>query len=165
MEIQITKAQPQDSHILATLISEANKPVASKFGITSENNPKHPSFYTPQWVLSDFDKGEQYFFIKKEHMAIACVAYESPNENTAYLNRLAVLPSYQKKGFGELLVKHIIDFARTNKKSHISIGTIAEYNELTNWYEKLGFTKGPTKIFDHLPFNVLFMTYNLQQNT
>lgn len=161
MENQIIKAQLQDAQLIATLISEANKPIASKFGITFENNPKHPSFYTTQWVLSDLEKGEQYFIIKVENLAVACVAYESPNEHTAYLNRLAVLPTYQKKGLGELLVKHIIAFARMHNKNRISIGTIAEYAELTHWYEKLGFIKGATKVFNHLPFNVLFMTYKL----
>jgi hypothetical protein len=43
----------------------------------------------------------------------------------------------------------------------VSIGIIADHTILKNWYLKLGFIEGKTKSFDHLPFDVTFMSYDL----
>lgn len=162
MIMKIVKAQLQDATSLAEIIREANKPVASQFNLTMENNPKHPSFYTEKWVHDDFERGEEYFICVKNNKPVACVAYESPNEDKAYLNRLAVLPAYQHQGIGEKLVEHHFDYARLNGKQQVSIGIIAEHESLKLWYVKLGFTEVGLKEFTHLPFNVLFMTHNLR---
>ena len=57
----IIKAEYEHSHIVADIVSNSNEDVAEKFGITKSNNPKHPSFYNQAWVLSDFERGEEYF--------------------------------------------------------------------------------------------------------
>ena len=44
MKTTIKRATKKDATTLAALIKEANEEVARKFGITFENNPKHPSF-------------------------------------------------------------------------------------------------------------------------
>ncbi len=43
----------------------------------------------------------------------------------------------------------------------IGIGIIADFSELKAWYKKLGFREGATKTFEHLPFQVLLMAYQL----
>lgn len=167
----ITTATRNDAQNIAAIISEANQPVAHAFGITIENNPKHPSFYTAQWVLSDFDRGEEYFMAhhndnnsqeKADNTTpIACVAFEHPRPNVAYLNRLSVLPNHQHQGVGEALVQHIINYADSKNIQRISIGIIAEHTALKHWYVKLGFQIGETKRFAHLPFSVLYMSLYL----
>src|SRR5210317_1482094 len=51
MEKIIQKASFHDAKIIAFLVSQSNKYIADKFGLTIENNPKHPSFYTKKWYL------------------------------------------------------------------------------------------------------------------
>ena len=91
--MSIVCANDSNAEVIASIVSESNKSVARLFGIDERNNPKHPSFYTQEWVLSDFDRGEEYFLFLSEGSAVACVAFEHPRPNTAYLNRLSVMPA------------------------------------------------------------------------
>jgi GNAT superfamily N-acetyltransferase len=146
---------------IAHIVSESNKDVAVEFNLNIENAPKHPSFYTKEWVLSDFQKGEEYFLYKKDGVPMGCVAFEQPDANTAYLNRLSVLPPYRHKGIGTRLVFHIIDYSRTKNIRTVSIGIIASHKILKNWYLSLGFIEGALQKFDHLPFDVRYLRYDL----
>ncbi len=157
----IKKAIREDAAILASLIKNSNKEVALQFGITNDNNPKHPSFYTKEWVLNDLNRGEEYFLFQQNGKSIACVAYESTRADTAYLNRLSVLSTHQNKGIGEELVAHIFKYSKEKKHQQVSIGIIAEHIKLKNWYLKLGFREKVTKSFEHLPFDVTYMSYKL----
>jgi len=161
MKTIIKKAIQADATILASLIKNANKEVAKQFGITKQNNPKHPSFYTKEWVLSDFKRGEEYFLFQENGISIACVAYESTRIDTAYLNRLSVLSNHQNKGIGEKLVSHIFKYSKGKMHQQVSIGIIAEHLKLKSWYLKLGFKFKSTKSFEHLPFKVTYMSYTL----
>ncbi len=168
---QVSESQPRPMNIvqctkdnareIASIVSEANKDVARKFNITIANTPKHPSFYTTEWVLSDFQRGEQYFVYQEEEVTKGCVAFEHPDPETAYLNRLSVLPAYRHNGIGARLVKFICDYSESKNIRVVSIGIIAEHVILKDWYVKLGFVEGGLKKFDHLPFDVLFMRYEL----
>ncbi|WDP84055.1 MAG: GNAT family N-acetyltransferase [Desulfobacter sp.] len=129
--------------------------------IFQDNAPSHPSFGTPEWIIAGMDRGEAYFLGQMGDQAVGCVAYESPEPEIAYLNRLAVLPGFQNKGVGKKLVSHVIDRARKDEKKQVSIGIIKAHKSLKNWYLSLGFEISGTKVFDHLPFDVLFMTLDL----
>jgi len=161
MKTTIKKAIRDDATIIASLIKNSNKEVALQFGINNDNNPKHPSFYTKEWVISDFIRGEEYFLYQQDGKNIACVAYESTRADTAYLNRLSVLSSHQNKGIGEKLVSHVFKYSKEKKHQQVSIGIIAEHIKLKKWYLKLGFREKVTKSFEHLPFDVTYMSYKL----
>jgi len=157
--INIVKAKASDSQIIANIISLSNEDVAKLFMITRNNNPKHPSFYNEQWVLSDLNRGEEYFLYELEGKYVGCVAFEKPHQQTGYLNRLSVLPAYRKQGIGEALVNHVFQHAQSEDVTELSIGIIAKYSSLKEWYLKLGFKENGFKEFAHLPFDVLFMKY------
>ena len=158
----IREALPQDAATLAMIVSESNKDVAVKFGLTAENCPKHPSFCTESWIEADLMRGAVYFILEEDIRPVGCVAYESPGGAIAYLNRLSVLPPFRNRGAGALLVAHIFRHAKAAGISAISIGVIGEHTDLQRWYRKLGFTDAETKRFPHLPFSVKYMTYTLQ---
>ena len=157
--MRIREANSDDVASIAMLVSESNKDVAVKFGLNSENCPKHPSFCTEAWVKADLARGEKYFILEENSQAIACVAYERPSEDLAYLNRLSVLPAARAKGVGARLVHFIIDFARSQSVKTISIGVIGEHTDLQRWYSKLGFSLTERKLFAHLPFSVQYMAH------
>ena len=157
--MQIREATPDDFATLAMLVSHSNRDVAQKFGLDANNCPKHPSFYTADWVKNDFARGERYFILQEDADPIACVAYETPSDTLAYLNRLSVLPAHRRRGLGARLVEHVIALARSAAIPTISIGVIGEHTELQHWYRGLGFVAGETKRFPHLPFSVHYMTY------
>lgn len=159
--MKIVPGRVTDAAKIAFIISKANKDVAELFDLTSKNAPKHPSFYTPHWVLSDFNRGEQYFLYADDGVEKGCVAFEQPDTETAYLNRLSVLPRFRHNGIGSALVQHILDYADSKSILTVSIGIIAEHDVLKQWYLKLGFIEGDTRKFEHLPFNVQYMRYDL----
>jgi len=161
-DMYIREAESDDAAILATLVSEANKEVALRFGLNVENCPKHPSFCTEAWVKADLARGERYFILEENLRAIACVAYERPSASLAYLNRLSVLPAHRDRGMGSRLVEFIIELARSEKVDQVSIGVIGEHADLQRWYRKRGFERGEVKRFPHLPFSVQYMAYAIQ---
>jgi len=91
--MKIRATTPQDASTLAQLISTANLDVATRFGLTQVNCPKHPSFCITDWVLADLARGECYFLAEEASGPIACVAFEPAGPGLAYLNRLSVLPA------------------------------------------------------------------------
>jgi ribosomal protein S18 acetylase RimI-like enzyme len=161
--MEIYKAVKGDAGLIARLVGESNKDVATKFGLNIKNNPKHPSFYTADWARSDFERGEEYFIAQQNGEPMGCVAYESPNDSLSYLNRLSVLPKYRRKGIGEMLVRKVIEYSNQHGKETVSIGIIAKYTELKNWYIKLGFVEGETRVFKHLPFAVMYLSYKIKR--
>ncbi|SIS53243.1 GNAT family N-acetyltransferase [Neptunomonas antarctica] len=158
MDFSIREASISDAQLIATLISESNKDVARKFSITHQNNPKHPSFYTPEWVTSDFERGEIYFILELDNTPAGCVALEIPRPETAYLNRLSTIPAVRCCGVGEALVKHHFQQSKDKGVNEVSIGIIAAFEELKQWYFKLGFAEISTREFEHLPFDVCYMS-------
>ncbi len=160
--MSIIQATLEDAQVIAEIISISNKSVAKQFGITKSNNPKHPSFYNENWVLSDFERGEKYFLYSIAGKAVGCVAFEQPSAQVGYLNRLSVIPASRRKGIGEELTKFVFNYGKGMGVSEISIGIIAKHIALKNWYKKLGFVENGMKEFSHLPFDVLFMKYEIQ---
>jgi len=157
--MNIIKAKHIDAETISDIVSKSNKEIAVKFGLNNKNAPTHPSFYTKDWVMKDFEKGEEYFIFESNEIYMGCVAFEQPRADTAYLNRLAVLPEYQHNKIGEKLVKYILAYAKSKKVQKVSIGIIAEHILLKKWYLNLGFIEVSTKSFDHLPFDVTYMKY------
>ena len=161
MAPRITAATLADAPAIARIVSESNRDVAVQFGLDATNCPKHPSFCTPDWVEADFARGERYFLLEDRDGPMACVAYESPNPDVAYLNRLSVLPAARRQGLGQALVAHVLALARSDAKKAVSIGVIGEHVALQAWYRRLGFRDGDTKRFAHLPFSVKYMAHPL----
>lgn len=159
--MEIVQAERKDCELLASIVSESNKDVAELLGLNRNNASKHPSFCTSEWILSDFDRGQEYFISIENGLSNGCVAFEQPTKDTAYLNRLSVLPDFRNKGVGAALVQHIIDYSKYKEVMSISIGIIAEHTQLKEWYLKQGFTEGAIQKFDHLPFTVLYMHYGI----
>lgn len=157
----IKEARPTDVSDLSNLIRKAYRDVADRFQLTPANCPKHPSNCTDDWIEKDLERGVRYFIMMRANAPVGCVAIERPEGDLCYLERLAVLPQERNKGFGRQLVEHVFRTAREEKAKKISIGIIAKQADLKQWYQNIGFIEGETKEFNHLPFQVCFLTYEL----
>ena len=157
MDYTITDATEADAGLLASLIRESFADVAERFGLTPENSPAHPSNCTPEWVRSAFAKGVRFRLMQAPEGPAGCVALEHAKSDVCYLERLAVLPSFRRHGFGRALVNHAIDEARKLGVKRVELGVISEQADLREWYEKQGFSVTTTARFEHLPFEVAFM--------
>ncbi|MBW2636569.1 MAG: GNAT family N-acetyltransferase [Deltaproteobacteria bacterium] len=157
----IRKANSQDVSVLSGLIRDSFYDVAERFGITSENCPKHPSNCDDKWIEKDFERGVCYYILEHDGLFKGCVALEKGSPDLCYLERLSVLPEGQRGGVGRKLVEHAFSVAKTLRAKEISIGVIAGDKRLKGWYEKIGFVEEETKRYKHLPFLVTFMKYEL----
>jgi diamine N-acetyltransferase len=159
--IHIKKAGTVDIILLSRLIRNSHQDVAKRFGLTLENCPKHPSNCTDDWIENDLARGVIYYIMNHNDDPVGCVAVEQASPDVCYLERLSVLPEQRRKGFGRALVTNVLLKAKTLGACKVDIGIISGYNELKEWYKKIGFIEGQTKEFAHLPFRVTFMSYRL----
>ena len=155
---RITDAAADDADRLADVIRRASRDVAERFGVTAENCPKHPSHCTAEWVDAAMGKGVRFYVLESDGAACGCVALEPAKPNVCYLERLAVLPEFRRRGFGAALVRHALEQAKALGAGRVEIGIIAEHTELKSWYARLGFVVEREAVtFEHLPFKVTFM--------
>ncbi|WXG42162.1 MAG: GNAT family N-acetyltransferase [Candidatus Freyarchaeum deiterrae] len=157
----IRGATRDDVSLLTTIIRNSFRDVAERFNLTPENSPTHPSNCTEEWISKEQDKGVTYYILESNGKPCGCVALEQAQPEVSYLERLAVLPEYRRKGFGEALVRHVLEEALKKKAHRVEIGIIAKHTELKEWYEKLGFSVKETVHFNHLPFDVTFIFVKL----
>ncbi len=158
----IRPAHTDDIQTLVSLLRRACAAVARRFGLTEENCPKSPAFYTEDRARADFERSVQYYILEDDAEARGCVALEQAKPEVGYLERLAVLPEYRSKGYGSALVRHVFAQAQAIGLKRIGIGIIFEDARLREWYRRFGFVETGTKAFDHLPFIVGFMEKELE---
>lgn len=150
-----------DTVRLAQIIRTSFADVAVRFGLTPQNCPKHPSNCTGEWIQKDLARGVQYFILAADKKDLGCVGVERASETTCYMERLAVLPEFRGKGCGTRLARYAIEQARELGAANVGIGIIAADTGLKGFYASLGFEAGEVKTFDHLPFEVAFMSISL----
>jgi N-acetylglutamate synthase-like GNAT family acetyltransferase len=159
----IRPAHTDDVRTVVSLLRRACATVARRFGLTEENCPKSPAFYTEDRVKADLERGVQYYFLEEQGEVCGCVALEKARPDVGYLERLAVLPEHRSKGYGGALVRHVLTQAESMGLKRIGIGIIDEDAPLREWYRRFGFVLTGTKKFDHLPFTVAFMEKELPE--
>ena len=157
----IRTANADDISLLSSIIRAAFRDVAERFNLTPENCPKHPSNCADEWIERDLARGVTFYILEDGGTPAGCVALEKAGDDVCYLERLAVLPEHRRKGVGKALVDHVFSQARDLGAKRTGIGIIAEDAQLKRWYRKIGFVEGETRKFEHLPFLVMFMTYDL----
>ena len=161
MDFVLKEATLDHISILTQIIKNSFKDVAQKYNLNENNAPTHPWNCSNDWIITALKKGVNYYLLEFKNIPIGCVALEIVNSEKCYLERLAVLPEYRKKGFGKILVDFTIKKANEFGINRIEIGIIAKDLELTDWYKKLGFVLNNITEFNRLPFKVAFMSKKL----
>jgi ribosomal protein S18 acetylase RimI-like enzyme len=141
----------------ARVVRNAFRTVALELNLTRENNPTHPSFMTTGRLRADRDKGVNFFGLFSGDRQIGFIAVERADATLYYIERLAVLPKYRHRGYGQKLMEFAFEHIRVNGGKKVSIGIINEQTVLKDWYQGLGFEEVSTREFAHLPFTVCFM--------
>ena len=139
------------------VIRDSFRTVAVEFNLNRNNSPTHPSFMTLRQLRDLKRRGGKFFGFFKDNLYIGFVAIEKADENTYYMEKLAVLPEQRHRGYGRELVEFVFDYVKRNKGKTVSIGIINEHEVLKNWYTVIGFKETGVKKFEHLPFTVCFM--------
>ena len=61
------------------------------------------------------------------------------DNRTVELKRMFVLPEYQGKGYGRLLLKHAIDYAKKQQYSKMCLDTRRQFSAAQHLYRSSGF--------------------------
>ena len=163
MERIVTVASFDDVATISQIIRKSFAGVAERFSLTAGNAPTHPSNCQDKWISAALDKGIKYYLATLNNFTCGCVAMESSDAGVYYMERLAVLPEFRRKGLGQRLVAHVIAEVRALGANRLEIGIIKKHIELKHWYLKQGFVKKNSARFEQLPFEVLFMYLDLNQ--
>lgn len=114
-------------------------------------------------IEADRSRGVQYFILARDDESVGCVGLEGARADRCYLERLAVLPGMRRRGYGRALTLHALERAKAAGARQVGIGIIADHVELRNWYSRMGFVEVETRQFAHLPFDVLFMKFDIDR--
>lgn len=161
MRHRIRNASTADAAIITGIVRESFADVALRFGLTADNCPRHPSNCQLKWIDDAMQKGVAFFILEAETRPVGTIALEQASAEVGYIERLGVLPTHRRQGFGRLLVEHALSRARQRHLKQIDIGIIGAQTELQRWYEQFGFTAIRRAVFDHLPFEVLFISRSI----
>jgi ribosomal protein S18 acetylase RimI-like enzyme len=160
-QFEIRESGKEDCSLLADLIRDSFKDVAERFDITRENAPTHPYFCTEAWVEEAINRGVRFFVLEYNGKSVGCVGLENAGKGEFFMERLAVLPEARRNGLGEALIEHAFNAAREAGGRDLLIGVISGELQLLDWYRRLGFNEVGRKYFEHLPFQVVFMSRKL----
>lgn len=145
------------------VIHQAFKTVADDMKLTMENCPAHPSFLSKKKLVALYHSDTECYQLLEDNKQIGFLVIEkSPvEENTFYIEKLAVLPECRHHGYGKQLMQFAMERVKSLDGEKISVALIDSQTILKDWYQSLGFTETGKKTFDHLPFDVCFMTISL----
>lgn len=101
----------------------------------------------------DIDRNELYV-LKIENQIIGTIVIStymddeytaidwlSPNTNNLYIHRLAVHPSFQKKGYAVQLMDYAEAFAKANNVASIRLDTFSQNSRNQKFYEQRGYKR------------------------
>lgn len=124
--------------------------------VTDDLHQKGIQQWTDEWQITDIRSyvlNNEVYIMKKDYgkiIAICCLKRENHftdafinainNEDALYLTKLAILPEFQKKGIGAVMVNMIIDQARARFHKNIVLDCYQGNEKLKTFYKNLGFT-------------------------
>ena len=163
MAIAIRQAGYLEANVVAETVRMSFRDVAEKFEITREAAPTHPSQCEADWIQKDMDAGWVYLLAEEESAVIGCVAYKRIGSRTLEAQRLAVLPEHRGGAFARELNNAVLAYAREDGIAKIRISIISQHSALKRWYLRMGFSECETRQFEHLPFSVTYLEYEIPE--
>ena len=110
------------------------------------------SYPDPFKLLSEVEKGSLYI-IKTKGVCIGTITIDEQQESVfdkvdwknktdkfLVLHRIAVFPSWQKKGIGRKLIEFAENFAKENNYKSIRLDVASSSEHLIKLYESIGYT-------------------------
>lgn len=109
-------------------------------------------------ALDGLEKLEKIFLMCDGNKVIACGALKPVNDSTAELARMYTDNNYRGQGLAKIIIKKIINYAKTQGYKKIILDTWKESSSARNLYISLGFKERPP--FDTKTFQNSFSTYD-----
>ena len=120
------------------IIIKTYKDRDEKMNLSNENNRRHSSM-TYEELKERFDNEIKMYGYYNEEKLIAYLSLEE-KEDEIKIRDIVVLPEYQNKGIGRILLDWAKEQTIKSKKSKLILRFIYDNKKLKEWYEKYGFS-------------------------
>lgn len=120
------------------IIIKTYKDRDEKMNLSNENNHRHSNM-TYEELKERFDNGIKMYGYYNEEKLIAYLSLEE-KEDEIKIRDIVVLPEYQNKGIGRILLEWAKEQTIKSKKSKLILRFIYDNKKLKEWYEKYGFS-------------------------
>lgn len=120
----------------------------------SQNDPIHFQQYTDrafasEQILSELENpNSEFYFLKNNDTTVGYIKINTGAAQNEYqedvgmeLERIYVLPAYQGKGLGKLVLDEVIDIAIAKAKSYVWLGVWDQNTRAIDFYERHGFER------------------------
>lgn len=159
--VEIKAIQKPELPEVLDLIHKSFATVAANLGFTKENCPGHTSFLPMEKLQNYYDWGFLMYGLYEDGKLVGYVSLAKQEDGHYDLNNLAVLPEKRHCGYGRKLVEFCKEKACELGAAKIKIGIIEDSWVIKNFYQGLGFNHIGTQKFEHLPFTVGYMEYEI----
>jgi len=121
----------------------------------------HTSFITNEKLAAKIKDGYYPFGYFAGSKLVGFVSLCDTDGGVYELSNLAVLPEYRHCGYGKALLDFCKDKVKALGGGKITVGIIEEGAVLKNWYAANGFIHTGVKRYEHLPFTVGYMDWEV----
>ncbi len=154
-------AEESDYDQIVQIIRTAFVGTAQRLGLTMENCPVHPSFYTRERLSADQAKGRWFYVLEMDGEVVGCVYARRACGDGWEVGRLAVSPSMHGMGLGEILMDGAEQVVRAGGGKRINIDAFSELTGLVKWYQRLGYVLDAVENIEVVPRPVAKMHKDL----
>jgi GNAT superfamily N-acetyltransferase len=88
-------------------------------------------------------EGVAFFLIRCDETPAGCAGIKLFGEEYGEVKRMYVRPQFQGRGFGQLMLEHLADYAREQGVSLLRLETGIHQHAAIRLYERMGFRKIP----------------------
>ena len=127
----ISKLATSDFQAILTVVNDAA--IAYKGKIPSDRW-KEP-YMSAQELQEEIQRGVQFYGLKHNNVLVAVMGIQ-PVDDVTLIRHAYVLTGYQRKGYGEKLLKHLLALAET---STVYVGTWEVATWAIKFYQRNGF--------------------------
>lgn len=106
--------------------------------------------YSNTALSEQFDKGHRFIIARDENANIGFASFSAKSDSQSEifrLHKLYVLTDLHKKGFGSLLMDHVIGEAKKHNAKALELN-VNKYNPAKAFYEKKGFIVLKDEVID-----------------
>lgn len=161
-EVTIKRLEKEDLEVAAQVIRKSFNTVAHELDLTIDNCPTNGAFTQTKHLKNDIDNGKQLFGVYVRESMIGFLGLVYQKNQQVELEKVAIIPSERGNQYGEFILNNVLKMAHNRKMKWINIGIIKENERLKKWYQKNGYKIVGSKKFMHLPFEVLFLRLDVE---
>ncbi len=157
--LRFRHTDPDYVEIISELIMKSFSQQAGILGITEKEYPNFVAFETPERVRNRISRGDRVVLGYLLENIAGTVSYKIDDNVPAkgYVKRLAVLPEFRGKGYGARLMDYAEKKLSEYGVTRVEISIVARFQRLMEYYRSLGYIPVEVKVFNTLPFEVLYL--------